>query len=180
MPGSQEARCLCLWRLAALNSVKPLLLQFAPDAQELFVEYNLKLEMQPDRAAMTLPRRWQHTSQSIGASCQSWPLFALADGCTRGVGFLKEVALEHAAQAAALCEYLEAHALRVYSCANRSELTLRAIRLGARLRKGWRNGDGFFSRCETFTKMIGRTSELPKRCDQQSGSSSMPDGCGPT
>ena len=123
--------------LAALDVKHPLLMRFSPEAQALFVEYNFKLMQRVDCDDLP-PAMRAHLAKFESAMPKLAALFALADGA------IEEIDLHHARMAAAYCDYLEAHARRAYSPAiDRAKSG--AIRLGARLRKGWRSAEGFFS-----------------------------------
>jgi hypothetical protein len=123
--------------LAALDVKHPLLMRFSPEAQALFVEYNFKLMQRVDCDDLP-PAMRAHLAKFESAMPKLAALFALADGA------IEEIDLHHARMAAAYCDYLEAHARRAYSPAiDRAKSG--AIRLGARLRKGWRNTERFFS-----------------------------------
>jgi len=65
-------------------------------------------------------------------------LFSLADG------EMESVSLAHAKQAADWCDYLEAHARRIYASRMKPERTA-AITLSKRLAIGWRRTEGFFT-----------------------------------
>jgi hypothetical protein len=71
-------------------------------------------------------------------------LFALADGCEQ------EVPLRHTQQAAGWCDYLQAHARRVYSAKLSPERNAAAL-LGRRLREGWKEREGSFSIRNVYT-----------------------------
>ncbi len=100
--------------LTELDADNPRLLQFTPDAQELFAEWLTELEHR---------LRGNDLHAAVGAHLSKYRslmpslalLFELADWAA-GHGGGESVSLPHAQQAAAWCDYLESHARRVYSC----------------------------------------------------------------
>lgn len=110
-----EARAAHTLRaLVAMNEEQPERLRFAPDAQELFVDWLCELEGKI-RADELHPALVSHLSKYRKLMPALAGLLQLAD--TSPVhGDLSLISLENTRRAAAWCEYLESHAKRVYSC----------------------------------------------------------------
>jgi hypothetical protein len=125
-------------RIPAMDAENPLRLQFAPDAQELFVVWLTDLEGSL-RADGISPFMQAHLAKYKKLMPALALLFSLADD-----GSLELVSLSHAQQAADWCEYLALHARRVYASRIAPE-RLAAISLARRLRKGWKRESGRFS-----------------------------------
>jgi Protein of unknown function (DUF3987) len=112
-------------------------LNFAPDAQGLFAEWLAELE-QKVRDSNLHSALVAHLAKYRSLMPSLALLFELADGpddC---------VSLQHARQAAAFCDYLEAHARRVYSMIVSPERQS-AAELGRRLAAGWKGAEGIFA-----------------------------------
>jgi putative DNA primase/helicase len=111
--------------LVQLHSDDPLRFRFAPDAQQLFIEWLTELESKL-RGGQLHDALVSHLAKYRKLMPASALLFELADRAARGsvvfaganLGDSQNfwVSLEHARQAAAWCDYLESHARRVYSC----------------------------------------------------------------
>jgi hypothetical protein len=93
-------------RLSEIDAGNPLLLKFATDAQELFIEWLTDLETRI-RMDDTSPVMQAHLSKFRSLMPTLALLFTIADDSAPTV-----VDLKYAKQAAAWCEYLEAHAGR--------------------------------------------------------------------
>ena len=124
-------------RLANMDPAQPLRLRFEPSAQELFIAWLGELEGKL-RADKLHPALVCHLAKYRSLMPSLALLFEVADGGA------EEVSLLHAQQAAALCEYLEGHAQRVYSMIISPE-RLAAAELGSRLAKGWKGAEGMFT-----------------------------------
>lgn len=143
--------------LAELDPENPVRFRFAPDAQELFIDWMSDLEAKL-RGDQLHPALVSHLAKYRSLMPSLALLFELAD-LVGSVGFegsllansLNFVTLQHTRQAAAFCEYLEAHAQRVYSCI--VTMQLRASReLADKLKKRKVGADGFFSCREVYLK----------------------------
>jgi putative DNA primase/helicase len=118
----EEQASRVLRKLVELDAASPARFRFAPDAQELFIEFLTELETKI-RGDELHPALISHLSKYRSLMPSLALLFELAD-LASSVGFdgaslavsLNFVSLEHARQAAASCEYLESHARRLYSC----------------------------------------------------------------
>ncbi len=117
-------------------------LRFAPDAQELFVEWLTELEGKVHSDSLH-PALASHLAKYRSLVPSLALLFALADGETDAVS------LAHAQQAAAFCDYLESHAGRIYSMLV-SQDRQAASELGRRILRGWRRQEGMFSVREVY------------------------------
>jgi len=121
-------------RLAAMDAGQPLVMRFDPAAQGLFFEWraDLKYRRRGDEIA---PALREHLAKYDSLMPKLGGLLSLADDETT-----QTIDLPHARKAEAYCEYLEAHAVRVYS--PRIDPTkAAAIRLGEKLKKGWKRKD---------------------------------------
>ena len=123
--------------LASLDPANPLVLNFDPDAQLLFREWISDLERRI-RSRELSPAMQAHFSKYRKLMPALALLLALADGNRNAV------ALPYAQQAAAWTEYLESHALRLYS-SECSRTRSASITLGTRLCAGWRRQEGWFT-----------------------------------
>jgi putative DNA primase/helicase len=111
-----------LRRLVELDVESPTRFTFAPDAHALFVDWLEDLETRI-RADDLPPALVCHLSKYRKLMPALALLFELADRASSD-GFdavslassRRAVTLEHAQQAAAWCDYLESHAVRIYSC----------------------------------------------------------------
>jgi hypothetical protein len=105
-------------RLANLSSDSPLAMSFDRDSQELFYAWLTELENKVREERGLHPAMLAHLSKYRSLMPALAALFELADRAA-SEGALEGnvlVNLEHTKQAAAMCEYLESHAKRVYSC----------------------------------------------------------------
>ena len=150
-------------RLVDLDVEQPRLYKFGPLAQELFVDWLTKLE-QKLRNAELHPALVCHLSKYRSLMPSLALLFQLADddpdkapqgfegfeGFEGGGGYPLPnnetylASLEHAKQAAAFCEYLEAHARRVYTMIISPERA-GAAEIGRHLTAGWKRVEGTFT-----------------------------------
>jgi putative DNA primase/helicase len=123
--------------LADLSADDPVRMHFASDAQELFLEWWSELERKLRGDSALAPSLVAHFAKYRSLMPTLAGLFELADRAAEGEGVSGEtqISLQHARQAAAFCEYLEAHANRVYSCIVSPQL--RAARdLAGHIRRG--------------------------------------------
>lgn len=104
--------------LAELPTDDPVRMRFASDAQELFFAWFSDLEQRIRGDSGLAPFFVAHLAKYRSLMPTLAGLFELADRAATGEGLSKEIAisLEHTRQAAALCDYLEAHIRRVYAC----------------------------------------------------------------
>jgi putative DNA primase/helicase len=124
-------------RLASLDVTQPRRLRFEPEAQELFVAWLTDLEeklrgIELHAALVSHLAKYRSLMPSLAL------LFELADGG------METVSLSHAQQSAACCEYLESHAMRVYSMIISPERQA-AAELCRRLANGWKREEGMFT-----------------------------------
>jgi hypothetical protein len=112
--------------------------RFAAEAQELFNAWLTELETTKLRGNDLHPALVAHLAKYRSLMPSLALLFHLADRETGAVS------LTHARKAAAWCEYLEAHARRVYASRISPE-RMAAISLGRRLKEGWKRDKGRFS-----------------------------------
>jgi hypothetical protein len=124
-------------RIASMDTENPLRLRFASDAQQLFNAWLTDVEIRM-RADDMSPFMQAHLSKYRKLMPAVAVLFSLADGETHSVS------LRHTQQAASLCDYLEAHARRVYSSRISPE-RLAAMSLTKKLTKGWKRKEGRFT-----------------------------------
>jgi Protein of unknown function (DUF3987) len=124
-------------RIAEMDPEKPLRLKFAPDAQSLFVAWLTDLETRL-RSHDTSVFMQAHLAKYRKLMPALALLFSIADGS------LDSVCLHHAQQAADWCEYLEAHARRVYASRISPE-RLAAIQLSEKITKGQLGASGSFT-----------------------------------
>jgi putative DNA primase/helicase len=123
---SEEQLTRILGRLMEIDADNAPRFRFAPDAQELFIEWLTELESKV-RGNELHPALISHLSKYRSLMPSLALLSELADRAAAGgfEGFLGSgpgesqnflVSLGHTQQAAAGCDYLESHARRVYSC----------------------------------------------------------------
>ncbi|MGC1361017.1 MAG: DUF3987 domain-containing protein, partial [Silvibacterium sp.] len=132
-----EAAARVYRRIADMGVDKSLRLKFAPRAQELFIAWYNDLDKK-----LTDTDTGQFMQAHLSKYRSLMPslalLLSLADES------LESVSLHHAQQAADWCEYLAAHARRVYASQISPE-RLAAFSLTRKLKKGWKRDDGRFS-----------------------------------
>lgn len=141
---AEQRAALVFRKLVELDAENPARVRFAPDAQELFVEWLAELEAKV-RGNELHPALISHLSKYRSLMPALALLFHLADegGNT--------ISLHHAKQAAAWCEYLESHARRVYSCIVTPQL--RAAReLADKIKTRKVGTAGFFSCRDVYLK----------------------------
>src|SRR5262249_21155805 len=110
---SEQEAARVFRKLVEMDAENPARFRFAPDAQELFIEWLAKLEAKI-RGDELHPALISHLSKYRSLMPSLALLFHLAEaGEGRGADM---VSLRQAQQAAAWCDYLESHARRVYSC----------------------------------------------------------------
>jgi putative DNA primase/helicase len=154
---AEQKAALVFSRLVEMSPENPARFRFAPDAQELFVEWLAELEakIRGDQLHLALI---SHLSKYRSLMPSLALLFELADRASFE-GFdgsvlansTNFVSLEHTRQAAAWCDYLESHARRVYSCIVTPQL--RAAReLADKIKQRQVAADGFFSCREVYLK----------------------------
>jgi hypothetical protein len=123
-------------RVAAMDAENPLRLQFDDEAQKMFIAWLTDLETRA-RKDDTSPVMQAHLAKYRSLMPTLALVFSLADGR------LESVSLRHAQLASDWCDYLEAHARRVYACRIKPE-KIAAISLSRKLAKGWRRAEGYF------------------------------------
>lgn len=122
-----------LRKLTEMDSENPELFRFSSDAQELFNSWQENLETKKLRGAGEHPALISHLAKYRSLMPSLALLFELADRSSTSENF--EVSLEHAAQAADWCKYLESHARRVYSCITSKSIHA-ARELAERIKEG--------------------------------------------
>src|SRR5262249_25946346 len=134
-------------KLVDLDPELPERFRFSPEAQELFIEWLTCLEGKL-RTDDIHPALIAHLSKYRKLMPVLALLFTLAD---RAAGLVHEdgVLPRHTRQAAAWCEYLEAHARRVYSCVVTPQMRS-AQELAERIRNRKVGADGVFSCREVY------------------------------
>lgn len=108
--------------LARLSADEPVCLSFAPDAQQLFFDWLADLEHKVRGDTGLPPALVGHLSKYRSLMPTLAGLFELADRAANG-DVVAEcfISLDHTRRAAAFCDYLEAHAHRIYACALSAE-----------------------------------------------------------
>jgi len=117
--------------------------RFAPDAQGCFIEFMASLEPRV-RGDELHPALASHLAKYRKLMPALALLFELADRAAVGsqslegrpgeVGHGPLVSLEHTRQAVAWCDYLESHALRIYSCITTPQMRAAQV-LAEKIRK---------------------------------------------
>jgi putative DNA primase/helicase len=103
-------------QLSNLSADDPIRMRFGREAQELFCTWLTGLETRI-RTESLAPCLVAHLSKFRSLMPTLAALFELADTAVAGdMNAELSIVLDHARQAAALCDYLESHARRVYSC----------------------------------------------------------------
>lgn len=124
-------------RVAAMDAENPLRLQFDEEAQQMFIVWLTDLETRIRKDDIS-PVMQTHLPKYRSLMPSLALLFSLADHR------LESVSLHHAQLASDWCDYLEAHANRVYAAQTSSEKSA-ALALSKRLANGWRRKEGFFA-----------------------------------
>jgi hypothetical protein len=124
-------------RIAAMDAETPLILRFAPDAQELFSAWLPALDIRVSNDDLP-PMFRAHLAKYRSLMPALSLLLSLADGC------LESVSLHHAQMAAAWCEFFEKHAKRVYAAQVSPEMAA-AQTLSRKLKAGWQMMEGSFT-----------------------------------
>jgi len=155
---SSEQQAACVFRnLVELDAESPARFRFAPEAQELFIEWLAELEAKI-RGNELHSALISHLSKYRKLMPALALVFELADRAS-SVGFVGSVlansenfvSLEHTKQAAAFCDYLESHARRVYSCVVTPQL--RAAReLAEKIKQRKAGADGPFCCRDVYLK----------------------------
>ena len=139
-------------KLVDLDAATPLRYGFAPDAQKLFVEWLTGLEgkVRGEEVHFALVSHLSKYRKLMPALAL---LFELADRAVADTLGRRDlcVSLEHTAQAAELCEYLESHAHRIYSCVTTPQMRAAQV-LAEKLKKRHVGADGFFTGREVYVK----------------------------
>ena len=146
---SEEQAALVFRALVELDAENAKRLHFAPEAQELFVDWLHELE-EKVRGDELHPALISHLSKYRKLMPALSLLFELAATVASGAE-LESVSLSHARMAAAWCDYLESHARRVYSCIVTPQL--RAAReVAEKIKKRKIGVNGFFSCRDVYLK----------------------------
>jgi hypothetical protein len=133
-----------LGKLVDLDATDPKRLQFAPDAQELFIDWYTRLQVRV-RGDEFHPALASHLGKYAKLMPALALLFELAEWAA-GNGSLSTVSQEHARKAIAWCDYLETHASRVYSCVVSPQVHA-ARELAEKIRKRKLGDDKTFFSC---------------------------------
>lgn len=141
--------------LAAMSAANPARFKFSPEAQDLFEVWLSELEVKV-RGEELHPALISHLSKYRSLMPSLALLFGLADRAG-SVGFdgaalvesLNFIDLHHAQQAAAMCEYLESHAHRIYSCITTPQ-SHAAQELGYKIKTKKLGKSGSFSRRDVY------------------------------
>jgi putative DNA primase/helicase len=145
-----EARATRVFRmLVELDAENQKRLRFAPDAQELFVDWLRELE-EKVRGNELHPALISHLSKYRSLMPALSLLFELAAQAA-GNGETETVSLVHVRMAAAWCDYLESHARRIYSCIVTPQL-LAARELADKIKKRKMGANGSFSCRDVYLK----------------------------
>ena len=134
-------------RLLCLDVEQARKFRFDPDAQQLFVEWLTDLERTKLRSDLH-PALVSHLSKYRSLMPSLALLFELADNSDPEAN---AVSLDHTQQAAAMCDYLESHARRIYSMVISPERQA-AAELVKHLRDGWKHEEGQFTVREVYHK----------------------------
>jgi len=130
--------------VAAMDPEKPLRWQVEAAGPELCIAWLTDLERRI-HADDTSPVMQAHLAKYRSLMPTLALLFSLADGR------LESVSLHHAQLASDWCDYLEAHARRIYASRISPEKTA-AIALGKKLAKGWRRAEECFTLRDVYSK----------------------------
>ncbi|MEP6961390.1 MAG: YfjI family protein [Acidobacteriota bacterium] len=152
-PAALEMAERVFHKLIELDPENPPLFRFDPAAQALFVSYLQVLEEKVRGENDLHPALVSHLSKYRSLMPSLALLFGLADRASGLEGdwgdFSNQISLEHAQQAAAFCDYLESHAVRVYSCVTTPQM--RAARdLASKIKE--RKVDGVFTCRKIYLK----------------------------
>ena len=152
---AEERAARVFHRLVELDCEKPEVFHFGPEAQQLFIDWQAKLEAKI-RGDILHPALISHLSKYRKLMPALALHFGLADAAAGNwhgdAVFLKHaLSLEHARQAASWCEYLESHARRVYSCVVTPHLRA-AQELAQKIKQRKVGADGYFSCRDVYLK----------------------------
>jgi putative DNA primase/helicase len=154
---SEERAARVFRKLLERDANNPARYRFAPDAQELFIEWLTELEAKI-RGGELHPALISHLSKYRSLMPSVALLLELAERAS-SVGFdgshlacsQNLVGLKNAQKAAAWCDYLEPHARRVYSCIVTPQLR-GARELADKIKQRKVGADGFFSCRDVYLK----------------------------
>jgi hypothetical protein len=162
---SEQQAARVFRKLVELDAKDPVRFLFAPDAQELFIDWMAELETKI-RGDDLHPALISHLSKYRKLMPALALLFELADraategfdgfegGTSVNPAIVHEVSLDHTKQAAASCNYLESHARRVYACITTPQM--RAAReLADKLKQRKVGADGSFTIRHVYLKGWG-------------------------
>lgn len=124
-------------RIAAMDGDTPLVLKFTSDAQGLFEELLPQIDCRAMDANLPAVVR-AHFAKYRSLMPSIALLLSIADGR------FDAISLQHAQMAAAWCEFLALHALRVYAAQVSPEM-IAAQLLSRKLSLGWKRAEGCFS-----------------------------------
>ena len=148
-----EERVAQIFRqLVDLDAANPMRFRFCLQAQKLFIAWITDLDAKV-RADELHPALVSHLSKYRKLMPALALLFELADRAATDTLGSSElyVSLEHAAQAAEWCGYLESHAYRIYSCVTTPQMRAAQV-LAEKIKRRKVGADGFFTCREVYTK----------------------------
>lgn len=153
-PNAEAERCVAkiFHGLVELDPVNPLRFRFCSKAQNLFIEWSAELEAKV-RGDEVHPALVSHLSKYRKLMPALALLFELADSVATGTPRLPDscVSLEHTAQAAEFCGYLETHANRIYSCVTTPQMRAAQV-LAEKIKKRKVGANGFFTGRDIYVK----------------------------
>jgi len=137
--------------LVELDPMNPLRFRFCSKAQDLFVEWSAELEAKV-RGDEVHPALVSHLSKYRKLMPALALLFELADSVAAAAPRTDScVSLEHTAQAAEFCGYLETHANRIYSCVTTPQMRAAQV-LAEKIKKRKVGANGFFTGRDVYVK----------------------------
>jgi hypothetical protein len=149
--GASEQQVAQVFReLVDLDPENPRRFHFAPEAQELFIDWLTELEAKVrgsdlHSALISHLSKYRKLMPAVALLCE------LANGADGGNKQVDTVSLENARKAAGWCDYVESHARRIYSCIVTPQL--RAAReLADKIKKRAVGLDGFFTNRDVYLK----------------------------
>jgi len=139
-------------KLAAIDPANAIRFRFCPQAQELFVEWITELEVRV-RGDELHPALVSHLSKYRKLMPALALLFELADRAVADKSGSLElcVSLEHTAQAAEWCGYLQSHTHRIYSCVTTPQMRAAQV-LAEKIKSRKVGANGFFTHRDVYVK----------------------------
>lgn len=139
-------------KLVGLDASAPLCFRFSAEAQKLFIAWLTELETKI-REDELHPALVSHLSKYRKLMPALALLFELADRAAAGTLGSSDlcITLEHAAQAAEFCGYLESHARRIYSCVTTPQVRAAQV-LAEKIKARKVGADGSFTCRDVYVK----------------------------